>query len=55
MADLPTASLLALLPTPHVVYCVVIMFTLWHPALRMVGSCSGIEEKWGMLPPGDSV
>lgn len=55
LADLPTASILALLPTPLRAYCVVIMFTLGHPAPRMAGSCSGIQGKWGMLPPGDSM
>ena len=48
-------QLTADLPTPVRVYSVVIMFTLWHPALRMAGACSGIQEKWRMLPPSDSM
>lgn len=51
-SPLPTALILCSspypfthVPTPNLVDCLVIVFTLWHPAPRMVGSCSGIWEK----------
>lgn len=53
LADLPTVSILALLPTPSSLLCGHHVY-IGTSSPRMAGGRSGIQGKWGVLPPGDS-